>query len=102
MAIRLQLRGDTLANWTSVNPILASREFAVETDTLKVKVGDGVNTWSGLPYFTQGASGLSAYQVAVGDDPAGRGSERGGAHRRAFRGVPGPGDLRPVRGVRPG
>ena len=43
MAIRLQLRGDTAANWTSVNPILAAREFAVEADTYKVKIGDGTN-----------------------------------------------------------
>ncbi len=65
MAIRIQLRGDTEANWTSVNPVIAEREFCVETDTLKVKVGNGVDNWIDLPYFTQGAAGESAYDLAV-------------------------------------
>jgi hypothetical protein len=40
-------------------------EMGIETNTLKVKVGDGTSNWVSLPYFTQGAAGLSAYQVAV-------------------------------------
>lgn len=51
MATKIQLRGDTAANWTSVNPTLASREAAVETDTKLLKIGDGVNTWANLSYF---------------------------------------------------
>jgi len=50
MAVRFQLRRDTAANWTSVNPILALGEPGVETDTLKVKVGDGVTAWNSLAY----------------------------------------------------
>lgn len=46
----IQLRGDTAANWTSVNPILAAREMAVETDTQSYKIGDGVTAWNLLPY----------------------------------------------------
>lgn len=65
MAIRIQLRGDLAATWTSVNPVIAEREFCVETDTMKVKVGDGVSNWVSLPYFTQGAAGDSAYEIAV-------------------------------------
>ena len=48
MAVRFQLRRDTAANWASVNPVLALGEPGVETDTLKVKVGDGSTAWNSL------------------------------------------------------
>ena len=50
MAVRFQLRRDTAANWNSANPVLALGEPGVETDTLKVKIGDGVTVWTGLDY----------------------------------------------------
>lgn len=56
MAIQIQLRGDTAANWTSVNPIPASREMCVETDTGKLKVGNGTSAWNSLTYMVSGAS----------------------------------------------
>jgi hypothetical protein len=52
MAVRFQLRRDTAANWNSANPVLALGEPGVETDTLKVKIGDGVTVWTGLGYST--------------------------------------------------
>ena len=51
MADQIQLRGGTAAAWTSANPVLAAREIGVETDTLKLKVGDGTTAWSSLSYF---------------------------------------------------
>lgn len=51
MAQKIQLRGDTLANWTEVNPILSEREMVIETDTDKVKIGNGVDHYLDLPYF---------------------------------------------------
>lgn len=64
-----RLRGDTAARWTSINPILSAREPAVETDTGKLKIGDGVRRWSELGYLSgegaPGEPGKSAYQVAV-------------------------------------
>ena len=48
---RIQLRRDTAANWTSVNPILASGEQGYETDTGLMKVGDGLKAWADLDYF---------------------------------------------------
>jgi hypothetical protein len=50
MATVIQLRGDTAANWAAANPILADREFVVETDTGKYKIGNGVNNYNALPY----------------------------------------------------
>jgi hypothetical protein len=48
---QIQLRRGTAAQWTSANPILASGELGVETDTVKAKIGDGALAWNSLPYF---------------------------------------------------
>jgi hypothetical protein len=50
MAVQIQLRRDTAANWTSANPTLAAGEFAIETDTDKYKIGDGSTAWTSLDY----------------------------------------------------
>lgn len=54
MADIIQIRRDTAANWTSVNPVLADGEEGYETDSGQRKVGDGVTAWSGLSYAAQG------------------------------------------------
>ena len=51
MADLIQIRRDTAANWTSANPTLAQGELGVETDTDKIKVGDGSTSWSSLSYL---------------------------------------------------
>lgn len=43
-------RGGTAAQWTAANPILAAREVGVETDTGKLKVGNGSTAWTSLAY----------------------------------------------------
>ena len=48
--IGFALRGDTLARWTAFDPVLAAREFVLETDTGRYKVGNGVDTYTALPY----------------------------------------------------
>lgn len=50
MAVQIQLRNDTAANWTTANPTLARGEVGVEIDTNKMKIGTGTATWSDLPY----------------------------------------------------
>ena len=51
MAIQIQLRRGDAADWTATNPLLAEGEVGVEIDTLKLKVGNGVDNWNTLPYF---------------------------------------------------
>lgn len=50
MANKIQLRNDTAANWTSVNPTLAQGEIGWESNTGKTKVGDGSTAWNNLAY----------------------------------------------------
>ena len=38
-------RRDTASNWTSNNPTLLDGEFGWETDTKKLKIGDGSTAW---------------------------------------------------------
>jgi hypothetical protein len=60
MADMIQIRRDTAANWTSANPILAQGELGVETDTSKLKVGDGSTSWGSLGYLID-TGGYAAY-----------------------------------------
>jgi hypothetical protein len=48
--VRLQVRQDTAANWTGINPVLLAGELGRETDTGKIKIGNGSTAWSGLSY----------------------------------------------------
>lgn len=57
MAIQIQLRRGTAAQWTSANPILAQGEFGYESDTTKFKVGNGTASWSALSYAVGGGLG---------------------------------------------
>jgi len=51
MAIQIQLRRATAAQWTTANTVLAQGELALETDTLKIKIGDGSTAWTSLAYY---------------------------------------------------
>lgn len=43
-------RRDTLANWASVNPTLEEGQIGYETNTKRVKIGDGITAWNDLDY----------------------------------------------------
>ena len=50
MAVQIQTRNGTAAQWTAANPTLAVGEMGVETDTKKFKFGDGSTAWNSLGY----------------------------------------------------
>lgn len=56
MAIQIQHRRDTAANWTAINPTLAEGELGFETDTGKCKLGTGLIAWNSLAYFILGVT----------------------------------------------
>lgn len=58
MAIRIQFRRSTAAQWTNANPTLAQGELALELDTRKFKIGDGVTPWNSLPYTNNQVTNL--------------------------------------------
>jgi hypothetical protein len=60
MTTRIKLRRDTAQNWLNANPILAAGEPGLETDTGRVKYGDGTTAWTDLEYASGGgAAGLT-------------------------------------------
>jgi hypothetical protein len=63
----LEFRRGTAASWTAANPVLAAGEPAWESDTNKMKIGDGVTAWNALAYFggTSGVSSLDGITGAV-------------------------------------
>lgn len=54
---QIQVRRGTAAQWTSANPTLASGEWGFETDTNKLKIGNGTTAWTSLSYAVTGANG---------------------------------------------
>jgi len=48
----IQIRRDVASAWSTSNPILAQGEIGLETDTSKIKFGNGTNVWNDLPYYT--------------------------------------------------
>jgi hypothetical protein len=52
--VRIQLRRGTASEWTTANPVLAAGETGIETDTRKIKFGDGTTAWSSLGYLNAG------------------------------------------------
>ena len=50
MTAVIQIKRGTASAWTSANTVLSAGEIGFETDTKKMKVGDGSTTWTSLGY----------------------------------------------------
>lgn len=59
---QIKLRRDTSANFASKNPVLGIGEPAYETDTKKLKIGDGTTAYTSLAYFA-GGGGSAEFNV---------------------------------------
>jgi hypothetical protein len=60
---QIQVRRGTASQWTSANPTLAAGEWGLETDTGKVKIGDGTTAWNSEPYIGAGDVTLTGTQT---------------------------------------
>lgn len=58
----IKIRRDTAARWASNNPTPADGELCLESNTNKIKFGDGVTAYNNLPYFAP----ANATQLAAG------------------------------------
>lgn len=58
LKIRIISRNDTSSNWENINPILLKGEIGIEIDTNKIKIGDGVKSWTQLDYASSGGASL--------------------------------------------
>lgn len=54
----IKTRRGTASQWATTNPILSSGEMGLESDTGKIKFGNGSAGWNALPYALPGGTGL--------------------------------------------
>ena len=68
---QIKIRRDSAADFQSANPTLAAGEFAYETDTEKMKVGDGSTAYNSLQFIDgDSAVALSKGYAAGGVTPS--------------------------------
>lgn len=66
MTSRIQFRRATAASWATSNPTLATGEPGVETDTHRLKIGDGTTVWNALPYAALDATTyITTYELVL-------------------------------------
>jgi hypothetical protein len=74
--VRIQLRRGTATEWTNADTalnssgglVLAAGEMGVETNTRKIKIGDGSTRWSSLAYVAADSPAISEIaQDAIND-----------------------------------
>lgn len=58
MAVRFKQLSKTSTEWTSLNPTLLEGEIGFESDTNRLKIGNGSDTWNDLEYVTGSSSDL--------------------------------------------
>lgn len=56
MSAVIQVKRGLAASWVSGNPVLVAGEFGYETDTGKLKLGDGTTQWNDLGYLPSAAA----------------------------------------------
>lgn len=85
--VQLQVRRGTAAEWGASTNKLLSGELGYETDTNKLKVGNGTDFWTGLPYVNKGDIGPSGGPSG----PSGASGLKGDTGNTGVTGPPGDG-----------
>lgn len=80
----IQMRRGTASQWTSSNPVLSSGEIGSETDTGRLKIGNGTSTWSQLQYFSAEGYPIDFLVVAGGGGGGTRTAGGGGGGGGVF------------------
>jgi hypothetical protein len=56
MGVKIQLLRGSAVSWSGSNPVLGAGQPGFESDTNKLKIGDGSTAWNSLSYFGGGSS----------------------------------------------
>ena len=59
----IQLKRGTYRAFQNINPILLEGQPGFEIDTNRLKIGNGINHYTDLPYIGEGHDGKSAYEL---------------------------------------
>ena len=70
MAVKVQFRRDTAANWESNNTVLSQGELGLDTTNQRFKIGDGVTAWNSIEFsqYTNKAETFLATTTLAGSD----------------------------------
>ena len=70
MAVKLQFRRDTAANWESENTILSEGELGLDTTNQRFKIGNGVDPWNDIDFaqYTTKAETFDATVTLAGSN----------------------------------
>ena len=61
----VKVKRATAARWASQNPVLAAGEIGYETDTRKIKLGDGTSSWTQLSYLVAEGTGAAGQAATI-------------------------------------
>jgi len=61
----IQIRRGAASDWSTANPVLSQGEIALESDTKKIKVGDGTTQWNSLKYVSFDGGSLESNMVTA-------------------------------------
>lgn len=65
--MRIEIR--SRLDWTKNDRVLQEGELVCESNTLRLKIGDGKTRYSSLPFATAGTSGISEAAIMDGGGP---------------------------------
>lgn len=66
----IRLRGDSMARWVELNPVIPARQPVIDTDTGKIRIGDGVTRFLDLPDPTADAIRLALEAASRAEEAA--------------------------------
>lgn len=69
--VQFSIRKGTADRWTTRNPVLAAGEPGLETDTGRMKIGNGIKPWSQLEYYLPESVIIAAITAALGSGSGG-------------------------------
>lgn len=64
---RIRVRRASKLDWAAANPVLLAGEIGLESDTQRLKAGDGISAWVDLPYITAGSDGFDGNLSSLQD-----------------------------------
>ena len=71
MSVVFQMKRGTSDQWSTANPILADSELGIETDTKKIKRGDGTTPWNDLEYWYIPSNAYFLKDIPISDSTPG-------------------------------
>lgn len=77
MATKIQIRRGTASQWTASNPVLSEGELGLESDTGRLKIGNGTQPWNSLAAFSPPVEAFKVGAIYTTTDPTNPGTSLG-------------------------